>query len=56
MTNTDENYKYNLKYYLNYARELVEIGTHILAIKDMAGLLTFLSTKILVFGAQEGIS
>ena len=56
VTNMDDSYKYNLKYYLNYARELVEIGTHILAIKDMAGLLTFLSTKILVFGAQEGIS
>lgn len=31
--------KYNLKYYQNLADELVKAGTHILAIKDMAGLL-----------------
>lgn len=31
--------KYDLKYYLNLADELVRAGTHVLAIKDMAGLL-----------------
>lgn len=31
--------KYDLKYYLNLADELVKAGTHVLAIKDMAGLL-----------------
>lgn len=31
--------KYNLKYYTDLATELVNAGTHILAIKDMAGLL-----------------
>lgn len=31
--------KYNLKYYLDIAEELVKAGTHVLAIKDMAGLL-----------------
>lgn len=31
--------KYNLKYYLNLADELVKAGTHVLSIKDMAGLL-----------------
>ena len=31
--------KYDLDYYLNLARALVDIGTHTLAIKDMAGLL-----------------
>lgn len=31
--------KYDLKYYLNLADELVKGGTHVLAIKDMAGLL-----------------
>jgi len=31
--------KYNLEYYLNLAHELVKGGTHILCIKDMAGLL-----------------
>ncbi len=30
--------KYSLKYYVNMAKELVKLGTHILAIKDMAGL------------------
>ncbi|KAJ8342277.1 hypothetical protein SKAU_G00322050 [Synaphobranchus kaupii] len=31
--------KYSLQYYLDLAEELVKAGTHILAIKDMAGLL-----------------
>jgi pyruvate carboxylase len=31
--------KYNLDYYKNLAKELEEAGAHILAIKDMAGLL-----------------
>lgn len=31
--------KYTLEYYLNLARELEDEGAHILAIKDMAGLL-----------------
>jgi pyruvate carboxylase len=30
--------KYSLKYYVSMAKELVNMGTHILAIKDMAGL------------------
>jgi pyruvate carboxylase len=30
--------KYNLTYYIKKARELVKMGTHILGIKDMAGL------------------
>lgn len=31
--------KYNLEYYVNMARELEKAGSHIIAIKDMAGLL-----------------
>ncbi|XP_064604061.1 pyruvate carboxylase, mitochondrial-like [Liolophura sinensis] len=31
--------KYNMEYYVNLADELVKAGTHILGIKDMAGLL-----------------
>jgi pyruvate carboxylase len=31
--------KYNLEYYLNFVRELHALGIHVLAIKDMAGLL-----------------
>eukprot|EP00957_Ditylum_brightwellii_P164339 12511203-Ditylum_brightwellii.AAC.1 len=48
VTNTDPNYKYNLKYYIDYAKELIALGTHILAIKDMAGLLTPRGAKMLV--------
>lgn len=40
--------KYNLEYYLKLADELVDIGVHSLAIKDMAGLLTPSSTEMLV--------
>lgn len=31
--------KYDIQYYTSLADELVKAGTHILAIKDMAGLL-----------------
>mmetsp|Transcript_8942 Transcript_8942/g.9811 ORF Transcript_8942/g.9811 Transcript_8942/m.9811 type:complete len:1238 (+) Transcript_8942:67-3780(+) len=45
--------KYNLDYYLNLARNLVDMGVHSLAIKDMAGLLTPRSTKLLVTALRE---
>src|SRR5690606_16118329 len=35
---TDNN-KYNLNYYLDLAKRLEDAGAHMLAIKDMAGLL-----------------
>lgn len=44
--------QYNLEYYLNFARQLTELGIHVLAIKDMAGLLkpaaatTLVSTEL----------
>lgn len=31
--------QYSLEYYLNYVRQLNDLGIHVLAIKDMAGLL-----------------
>lgn len=37
--------KYDLKYYLNLTDELVKAGTHVLSIKDMAGLLKPHSAK-----------
>lgn len=40
--------KFNLKYYLNLAKELVAAGTDIIAIKDMAGLLRPYSAELLV--------
>lgn len=48
VTDTSPDNKYNLKYYLDYAKELVEVGAHGLAIKDMAGLLTPRATTLLV--------
>ncbi len=36
---TQKDTKYNLQYYLDMARQLEDEGAHILAIKDMAGLL-----------------
>lgn len=40
--------KYNLDYYLNLAGELVDAGAHILAIKDMAGLLKPYAAEVLI--------
>ena len=40
--------KYNLQYYLDLARVLEDEGAHILAIKDMAGLLKPLAAEMLV--------
>ncbi len=45
--------KYDLKYYLDLADELVKGGTHVLAIKDMAGLLKPQAAKILVSAIRE---
>lgn len=45
---TDPNTKYNLDYYLSVARQLVDLGAHVLAIKDMAGLLTPRAATVLV--------
>lgn len=40
--------KYNLEYYLDFVRQLHELGIHVLAIKDMAGLLKPEAAKMLV--------
>ncbi|QFT80278.1 2-oxoglutarate carboxylase small subunit [Roseovarius sp. THAF27] len=47
--------KYDLKYYLNMARELKEAGTHILCIKDMGGLLKPASATVLFKALKEEI-
>ena len=44
---------YNLDYYLRLAEQLVEAGAHILAIKDMAGLLRAPAAKVLVSALRE---
>lgn len=35
-----DGYKYTVEYYLRLARSLVESGAHVLAVKDMSGVLT----------------
>ncbi|XP_026741736.1 pyruvate carboxylase, mitochondrial isoform X2 [Trichoplusia ni] len=45
--------KYDLKYYVNLADELVKAGTHVLAIKDMAGLLKPQAAKMLIGAIRD---
>jgi pyruvate carboxylase len=47
--------KYSLQYYVRLARELVEMGTHILAIKDMAGLCKPYAARALVKALRDEI-
>ncbi|XP_033210183.1 pyruvate carboxylase, mitochondrial isoform X1 [Belonocnema kinseyi] len=45
--------KYDLKYYTNLADELVKAGTHVLCIKDMAGLLKPKAAGLLVDAIRQ---
>ncbi len=45
--------KYSLQYYVDLAGELVELGTHVLAIKDMAGLLKPRAASLLVKALRD---
>lgn len=45
--------KYTLQYYLDLSDQLIKAGTHILAIKDMAGLLKPQAAKMLVGTLRE---
>uniref|UniRef100_A0A2P2HWL7 Pyruvate carboxylase n=1 Tax=Hirondellea gigas TaxID=1518452 RepID=A0A2P2HWL7_9CRUS len=45
--------KYTLKYYLDLAEQLVKGGTHVLCIKDMAGLLKPRAAAMLVGALRE---
>jgi pyruvate carboxylase len=47
--------KYDLKYYVNLAKELEKMGAHILAIKDMAGLCKPEAAKQLVRALKQEI-
>ncbi|MBL8865493.1 MAG: pyruvate carboxylase [Planctomycetia bacterium] len=47
--------KYSLKYYVDLAKELVKLGTHFLAIKDMAGLLKPYAARKLVKALREEV-
>ncbi len=48
--------KFNLNYYLDMAQRLEDEGAHILAIKDMAGLLKPMSARVLIENLKEKIS
>ena len=45
--------KYNLDYYVKLADDLVNAGTHILAINDMAGLLKPKAVEMLVDAIRQ---
>ncbi len=47
--------KYDLKYYVELAKEVVRRGTHLLAIKDMAGLLKPRAAKMLVDALKQAV-
>lgn len=50
---TDPDSKYNVEYYQDLARQLEDEGAHILAIKDMAGLLKPKSAPVLIKALKE---
>ncbi len=52
----DKRDKYTLKYYVDLAKELERRGAHILAIKDMSGLLKPYAAKKLVTALKQEIS
>jgi pyruvate carboxylase len=45
--------KYDLKYYVSLAQELEQAGAHIIALKDMAGLLKPAAAKVLFKALRE---
>ncbi len=47
--------KYSLEYYVNMAKELRDAGTHILGVKDMAGLLKPDAAKLLFRALKEEV-
>ena len=47
--------KYDLKYYIDLAKELEKMGAHILAIKDMAGLCKPEAARVLVKALKQEI-
>ncbi|MFX4303494.1 pyruvate carboxylase [Alicyclobacillus tolerans] len=48
--------KYNLAYYIQLAKDLEQAGAHILAIKDMAGLLKPIAAVRLITALKEAVS
>ena len=48
--------KYDLKYYVNFAKELEKRGSHILGIKDMAGVLRPYAAKKLIRALKDSVN
>ncbi|MEG0292250.1 MAG: pyruvate carboxylase [Anaerovoracaceae bacterium] len=48
--------KYNLKYYVDMAKELEKRGTHMIGIKDMSGLVKPIAAKKLVTALKNEVS
>ena len=51
-----KNTKYNLQYYVDMAKRIEDEGAHILAIKDMAGLLTPYAAEKLIPALKQAIN
>ncbi|WP_427023842.1 pyruvate carboxylase [Aureimonas ureilytica] len=47
--------KYDLKYYVNLAKEMERAGAHILGLKDMAGLLKPAAARVLVKALKDEV-
>jgi pyruvate carboxylase len=54
--NTDPGNRYNLQYYLDMARRLEDEGAHMLALKDMAGLLKPYAAEMLIPALRSAVS
>lgn len=54
--NKDPSNKYNLQYYLDLAKQLEDAGSHMLAVKDMAGLLKPYAAAELIPALKEAVS
>jgi pyruvate carboxylase len=53
--NTEPGYRYNLQYYLDLARRLEDEGAHMLALKDMAGLLKPYAAEVLIPALKSAV-
>lgn len=55
ITNPAKHPKYDLQYYLDLGRKIEDMGAHILAIKDMAGLLKPAAAELLIKELRKSI-
>ena len=53
--NSDPDNRYNLQYYLDMARRLEDEGAHMLALKDMAGVLKPYAAQVLVPALRSAV-